>query len=190
MRNQAHKKKRRDARRLFLTGECATNAEIGRRLELKPHTVAKYRREEDWDGLRRKVDRRAAEKMAEQIATERVSLNLRHYRYYEIILQEITQTLKAQTGQFSTRDLTELIGIVEKAQKGQRLARGLSITGETEEQIRAQSEADVRSLVDAFVDSVKEHVDDEEVREKVCDAVMVRFPEASAPADEEDPEAA
>jgi len=189
MRNQLHKRKRKDARRLFLTGECATNADIARRLSLKPHTVAKYRREEDWDGLRRKVDRRAAEKMAEQIATERVSLNLRHYRYYEIILQEVTETLKTNPGKFSTRELTELIGIIEKAQKGQRLARGLSVNGETEEQIRAQAEADSRALVDAFVDSVKEHVADEEIRERICDAVMTRFPE-TAETDDEDPEAA
>ena len=93
-----HKRKRKEARRLFLTGEVTINAEIARRLGLKPHTVARYRKEEDWDGLRMKVDRRAAEKMVDQIANERVSLNVRHYKYYEVILNEVAATMKAQTG--------------------------------------------------------------------------------------------
>ena len=37
------------------------------------------------------------------------------------------------------RDLDQVAGILERAQKGQRLAQGMSITGETEEAIRAQS---------------------------------------------------
>src|SRR5215813_10599541 len=69
------KKKRKEARRLFLTGACDSNAEIGRRLGLKPHTVAKYRKDEDWDGLRLKMDRHAAEKMALHLASEPLSLN-------------------------------------------------------------------------------------------------------------------
>jgi len=172
----AHKKKRKEARKLYLTGECLTNAEIARKLGLKPHTVSKYRKEEDWDGLRVKIDRRAAEKMVEHLANERVSLNLRHYNYYEIILAEIRETLKASHGKFTSRDLAELVGIVEKAQRGQRLAKGLSATGETEEAIRAQAEADSRAMVDAFVDSVKEHIPDDLIREKIGLAVMAKFP--------------
>ena len=45
------RKKREEARRLYLSGECETNAEIARRLKLKPHTVGKWRRDEDWEGL-------------------------------------------------------------------------------------------------------------------------------------------
>jgi hypothetical protein len=176
----AHKKKRKEARKLFLAGECASNADIGRRLGLKPHTVSRYRKEEDWDGLRLKAERRAAEKMVEQLANERVSLNTKHYNFHEVILNEVTATLKAGHGKFTAADLADLVGIVERAQKGQRLARGLSVTGETEEQIRAQAEADHRGLVDAFTEAVKQHVPDEELRERIGAAVMARFPGAEA----------
>ena len=54
-------KSREEARRLYLTGEISTNAEIAARLKVKPHTVGTWRRQEDWDGLRLKIDRRAAE---------------------------------------------------------------------------------------------------------------------------------
>jgi len=171
-----HKKKRKEARKLFLSGECSSNAEIARRLKLKPHTVARYRKEEDWDGLRLKAERRAAEKMVEHLANERVSLNKRHYNFYEVILNEITATLKAGHGKFSASDLSELVGIVEKAQKGQRLARGLATTGETEEAIRAEAEAHHRSLVDAFTEAVKECIADETLRERIAQAVMAKFP--------------
>jgi len=163
----AHKKKRKEARRLFLTGECTSNAEIGRRVRLKPHTVARYRKDEDWDGLRLKMDRRAAEKMAEQLASEPLSLNLRHYNYYEVILSEITGTLKARHGKFTSRELTELIGVVKEAQRGQRIARGMATDGKAEEQIRAEAQAELRHLVDVFVDAVKENVADEQVRDRI-----------------------
>ena len=58
-------KKREEARRMFLTGEVETNAEIAARLGVKPHTIGAWRRQEDWDGLRLKVDRRAAELFVE-----------------------------------------------------------------------------------------------------------------------------
>ncbi len=172
----AQKKKRKEARRLFLTGGCDSNAEIGRRLGLKPHTVAKYRKDEDWDGLRLKMDRHAAEKMAEQLATEPMTLNMRHYQYYEVVLAEISRTLKAKHGKFTSRELTELIGVIKEAQRGQRLARGMALDGKSEDQIRAEAEADFRALVDAFLDAVKDHVGDEGVREKIAQAVMAKFP--------------
>jgi len=173
-----HKKKRKEARKLFLTGECATNVEIARKLGLKPHTVARYRAEEDWDGLRLKMDRRAAEKMAEQCSSERVSLNLQHYRLYEVGLGELVRTMKG-AGRFTVREIGELMAAIERAQRGQRLARGLSVNGENEEQIRAQAEADQRGLVDAFTEAVKQHVEDEALREKIGTAVMERFPGAT-----------
>ena len=55
------RKTREEARRLYLTGEMNMNAEIATRLSVKPHTVGLWRRQEDWDGLRLKIDRRAAE---------------------------------------------------------------------------------------------------------------------------------
>ena len=51
-------KTREEARRLYLTGELQTNAEIAARLSVKPHTVGRWRKEEDWDDLRRKVEHR------------------------------------------------------------------------------------------------------------------------------------
>ena len=56
------KSKREEARRLYLTGEASTVAEIARRLKAKPHTIGTWKAEEDWDGLRLKIDRQAAEK--------------------------------------------------------------------------------------------------------------------------------
>ena len=76
---QSLSRKREEARRLYLAGEADTNAEIAARLKVKPHTVGHWRKEEDWDGLRYKIDRRAAELFVEKIATDRVTLNVRHY---------------------------------------------------------------------------------------------------------------
>ncbi len=168
----AQKKKRREARRLFLTGACDSNAEVGRRLGLKPHTVGRYRKDEDWDGLRLKMDRHAAEKMALQLASEPLSLNMRHYQFYEVILNEITGTLKAKHGKFASRELAELIGVVKEAQRGQRIARGMATDGKAEDQIRAEGQAEMRHLVDVFVDAVKENVSDEQVRDRIRRAVV------------------
>jgi hypothetical protein len=75
------------------------------------------------------------------------------------------------------RDLERLAAILEKAQKGQRLAKGLSVTGETEEAIRAQGEAEMRGLVDAFIDAVKENISDEGTRERIRQAILRALPE-------------
>jgi len=55
----------------------------------------------------------------------------------------------------------------------------MSVTGETEEQIRAQAEADHRGLIDAFTDAVKEHITDEDLRERIAQAVMTKFPRSA-----------
>lgn len=174
----SQKRKRREARKLFLGGEIATNAEIARRVGLKPHTVGRYRKEEDWDGLRLKSDRRAAEEMAEKCSSERVSLNMQHYKLFEFGLGHLVKTMKGE-GKFTVREVGELMAAIERAQRGQRLARGMSVTGETEEQIRAQAEADHRGLIDAFTDAVKEHIHDEDLRERIAQAVMAKFPGSS-----------
>ncbi len=172
----AHKKKREAARKLFLTNACETNAEIARRLGLKPHTVAKYRREEDWDGLKLKMNRQAADRMAEQLTSERVSLNLRHYNYYEVALVELASTLKGK-GRFTVREVCDVMAAVEKAQKGQRLAKGVGVDLQAEEQIRAESQADVHRLIDVFVEAVKRYVSDEQVRDAIQAAVLQALPE-------------
>ena len=58
-------------------------------------------------------------------------------------------------------------------------------TFETEEAIRAQSQAEIRQLVDVFIDAVKENVQDEATRESIRKAVLEALPdEADAGASE------
>ncbi len=171
---RANLKIREEARRLFLSRELNTNAEIAGRLAVKPHTIGAWRKEESWDDLRINVDKRAAEKLIEQLSTEKVTLNVRHYKYWEYLLTQMVEGFKG--AKYDVRDWEKIAGILERAQKGQRLARGLSTTGETEEQIRAEAAAENRSLIDAFVDAVKNHVADPEAREKIRQAVLVKLP--------------
>ncbi len=168
-------KSREEARRLYLTGEISTNAEIAARLKVKPHTVGTWRRQEDWDGLRLKIDRRAAELFVEKIATDRVTLNVRHYRFWELVLAKLAEDLKGKSS-IDARELERIAGILDRVQKGQRLAKGLSVTGETEETIRAQSQAEIRRLIDAFVEAVKNNVQDEETRDRIRHTVLEALP--------------
>ena len=169
-------KVREEARRLYLTGEMSTNAEIAARLSVKPHTIGKWRREEDWDGLRSKIDIRAAEMFIEKIATDRVTLNVGHFRLWQALLGKLGEIVKSKP-MADVRDLERLAGILDRAQKGQRLAKGLSLSGESEEAIRAQSEAEMRKVVDAFIDAIKEHVDDEDARDRIRQAVLGSLPD-------------
>jgi hypothetical protein len=79
-------------------------------------------------------------------------------------------------GTLDIRDLERLAAIVERAQKGQRLARGLSLSGENEEQIRAAAQAEGRALVDVFIDAIKANVPDEVARERIRQAVLACLP--------------
>jgi len=171
-------KAREEARRLFLAGEVTTNAEIAARLRVKAHTVGAWRRQEDWDGLRLKIDRRAAELFVEKIATDRMTLNVRHYRFWELVLAKLAEDLKSKRS-IDVRELERISGVLDRTQKGQRLAKGLSITGETEEAIRAQSQAEIRRLIDAFVGAVKENVQDEEARDRIRRIVLEALPRAA-----------
>lgn len=173
---RANRKIREEARRLFLTGEETTNAGIAGRVGIKPHTVGTWRKQEDWDGLSLKIDRRAAEKLAEKIANERVTLNLRHYRIWELLLARMAETLK-DSSQRDVRTLERMAAILDRAQKGQRVAKGLSAGGETEEGIRAEAQSDIRGLIDAFIDAVKGNVKDEQTREKIISTVLERVPD-------------
>ena len=174
---QPRRKAREEARRLYLGGEMSTNAEIAVRLKVKPHTVARWRKDEDWDGLRLKIDRRAAELFVEKIATDRVSLNVRHYRLWDLLLAQLMEDLKTRKG-MDTREMERVAGILDRAQKGQRLAKGLSTSGETEEGIRAQSQADIRGLIDSFIDAVKENVPDESIRDRIRKSLLESVPES------------
>ncbi|MCK4415266.1 MAG: hypothetical protein KAY32_17165 [Candidatus Eisenbacteria sp.] len=173
---KSHGKVREEARRLYLTGEMSTNAEIAARVGVKPHTVGKWRRDELWDDLRVKIDLRAAEMFVEKIATDRVTLNVRHYRLWDLLLARLGDGLKNQKVT-DIRELERVASILERSQKGQRLAKGLSVSGESEEVIRAQSEAEIRRLIDTFVDSVREFVSDEETRDRIRKHILEALPD-------------
>ena len=153
-----------------------TNAEIAARVGVKAHTVGAWRRQEDWDGLRLKIDRRAAEMFVEKIATDRVTLNVQHYRYWDLVLAKLAEYLKGKQT-LDARELDRIAGILDRAQKGQRLAKGLSISGDTEETIRAQAQVEIRCLIDVFIDSVKEHVTNEESRDRIRRSILEAIPE-------------
>ena len=175
------KKTREEARRLFLTGEVTSNAEVARRVSAKPHTVAVWKQEEGWDGLRLKIERRAAEQMVEKIASDRVSLNSRHFKAWDLVVsQMLTALQKEGLGSERIRSLDKVAAILDRAQKGQRLARGLSLDGKTEEQIRAESEADGRALIDLFIEVVRVEVTDEQVRDRIARALLDRLPRHEA----------
>ncbi len=168
-------KAREEARKLFLGGEMNTNSEIAARLGVKPHTIGLWRRQEDWDGLRLRIDRRAAEKFVEKIATDRVTLNVRHFRFWEAVLAKLSEDLKGKKN-LDTREMERIASIVEKVQRGQRVAKGMAANGETEESLRAQAQAEIRRLIDTFINSVKENVNDEETRERIRKAVLEAVP--------------
>ncbi len=173
--SKAVAKKREEARALFLTEQSVSNAEIARHLGLKPHTIGRWRKEEDWDALALKINRREAEKLVEKIATDRVSLNVKHYKLWELMLGEMGATLQGK-GKFQMKELIELAGLIEKAQKGQRLAKGLSLDGQTEEEARAEAQAENRHLIDVFIEAVKRHVTDPDARDRLRETILELLP--------------
>jgi hypothetical protein len=171
------KKTREKAREFYLTGEVTSISEIARRLSIKAHTVGKWKREEDWDAMRLKIDKRAAEQLVERIATERVNLNSQHFKLWGVVVTKLFEGLqKAGLRSDDVRALEKVSTILERAQKGQRLARGLSLDGEAEEQIRAEAEAENRAMVDLVLDSIKAEVKDEDIRDRIARAVLARVP--------------
>lgn len=171
------RKSREQARRLYLTGEAETVAEIARRLNVKAHTVGRWRAEEDWDSLRLKIDRQAAEKMAEKVASDRVALNAQHFKSWNVVATKLFESLQRGGPDSETiRNLDKVSGILDRVQKGQRLARGLSLDGKTEEQLRAEFEAQQRDLVDFFIEVVKSEVTDEQTRDRLARAILERLP--------------
>src|SRR5262249_6346899 len=142
-------------------GEAPTVAEIARHLRIKPHTVGIWKSEEDWDALRLKIEKRAAEELVDKLANERVTLNASHFKLWGVVVSQLFETLQRDK-HLDVATLKEVSGILERAQRGQRLARGLSLDGQTEEQVRAQAEADGKALIDLFIDIVRSEVGNEE----------------------------
>ena len=130
-----------------------------------------------------KIDRRAAEQLAERIASERVSLNAQHYKLWNVVVSKLFDSLQSGVKSEHIRDLERIASILDRAQKGQRLARGLSLDGQTEEQIRAEAEATSRALVDSFIDVVKGEVSDEATRDRIAQALLARCPTEDLEAD-------
>ena len=110
------KTRREEARQLYLTGEATTVAEIARRLKTKPHTIGEWKKEEDWDGLRLKIDRQAAEKLVEQLATERVTLNAQHFKFWGVVVGRLFESVqKHGLNVEEIRALERMAAILEKA---------------------------------------------------------------------------
>lgn len=174
--SKATAKTREEARRLFLTGEMNTNVEIAARLQLKPHTVGQWRRREDWEGLRLKIDRRAAEILVEKIATDRVNLNLKHFKYWDVLLGRIAEAFRNPNPE-EVKLLERLSAILDRAQRGQRLARGLSLDGQTEEETRVEAQAEIRRVIDNVIDTIKRNVSDEETRDRIRRDILQAIPE-------------
>ena len=179
-------KLREEARQLYLTGEISSISEIARRVRVKPHTVGVWKKEEDWDGLRIKIDKRAAEQLVERLATERVNLNAQHFKLWNAVVARSIALIQAgKVNSDEVRDLERLSAILDRAQKGQRLARGLSLDGQTEEQIRAEAAAETRHLVDVFLDVIKREIADSALRDRIAKAVIDHIPAPDHDSDEE-----
>jgi hypothetical protein len=171
------RKIREEARQLFLTGEVTSISEIARRVRVKAHTIGVWKREEDWDALRIRIDKRAAEQLVERLATERVNLNAQHYKLWNAVVARVYGSMgKDKLATNDIRDLERVAAILERAQKGQRLARGLSLDGQTEEQIRAEAAAETRHLVDLFLQVIKVEIADPATRDRIAKAVIDRLP--------------
>src|SRR5262245_19649269 len=178
---------REQARHYYLTGEVTSLAEIARRLRVKPHTVASWKRGEHWDGLRLKIDKRAAEQLVEKLASERVALNAQHFKLWNAVVSKLVGSLtKEGLHANDVRTLEKAAAILQRAQKGQRLARGMALERQTEEQIRAEAEAESRSLVDLFIDIVRKEVQDEALRDRIARAILERLPSGLASGEDED----
>lgn len=162
---------------MFLTGEVTSISELARRVKVKAHTIGTWKKEEEWDSLRIRIDKRAAEQLVERLATEKTNLNATHYKLWQGVVARVYGSLgKDRLGANEIRDLERVAGILEKAQKGQRLARGLSLDGQTEEQIRAEAAAETRHVVDTFLQVVKREVLDEAARDRIAQSVLELIP--------------
>ena len=174
--NKSTGKLREEARKLYLTGDIDTNAEIAARLKLKPHTVGAWRKHEDWDGLKLKIQQREADKFIEKIATDRTTMNLGHYRYWALLVSRLGEVLKSKQA-LTIKDLESIATVLDRAQKGQRLAKGLASPAETEEALRAKSQAELGRAMDIVRDAIKEHVTDEDTRDRIARAILGAIPQ-------------
>jgi hypothetical protein len=167
---------KREARRLYLSGEMQSNAEIAAFLKVKPHTIGTWRKLEQWDDLRRKAEKNAADQMAKEIATDNVNTNLTHFRVWGVVLTQLVETL-TKPDALRVRLLHQQSVIAERMQRGQRLSRGFSLDGQTEEKIRAEAVSEMKRMVDRFIEVIKECVTDEETQERIASRILSALPQ-------------
>ena len=112
-----------------------------------------------------------------------MTLNAQHFKFWGVVVGRLFESIQKQgLNMDEIRSLERVAAILDRAQRGQRLARGLSLDGQTEEQVRAQAEADGRALIDTFIEVVTEEVADEQTRDRIARALLEHCP---AEADDE-----
>lgn len=165
---------------LFVTGQVASNAELGRHFSVKPHTIGKWRKDGGWDSFRLKAEEHAAEKLVEEISSERVVVNAKHSKFWDLLTSHLLANLKNMTnGEFDLTQIQKFAAVLERLQKGERLAKDMA-TGLREDEIKAAHAGQMRTLVDTFIQAVKENVNDEQTRDRIATAVWSCLPEEAA----------
>ena len=74
------------AARLFLSGQMDTTRQITAAVKIDPHTVARWRREGDWDALKRGIPIRAAAILRQRLAGTQKQRDARHRQTWGLIL--------------------------------------------------------------------------------------------------------
>jgi hypothetical protein len=108
--------KHEKATRLFLSGELSSTKQIASTVKVSPHTVERWRREGDWDRLRREIPGRVSEKLRrhlagrydEQLALQSEALGL--------VLVEVGAHLSRES--LTTDDLRRLENVVARVLRG------------------------------------------------------------------------
>ena len=165
---------------LFVTGQVTSNAELARRFNVKPHTIGQWRKQGGWDDLRLQGERKYAEKLVEEISSERVAVNAKHSKFWGLLTSHLLAILKTKTKEeFDLTQIQKFAAVLERLQKGERLAKDMAM-GLREDEIKAAHAGQMRTLVDTFIQAVKENVNDEDTRDRIVTAVWSCLPEEPA----------
>ena len=74
------------AARLFLSGEMDTTKQIAAAVKIDPHTVERWRREGDWDALKRGIPIRAAAMLRQRLAGTQPQRDAQHRQMWGLML--------------------------------------------------------------------------------------------------------
>lgn len=126
---------KREAKKIYLAEGCSER-EIAERIGVQRQTIARWRREGDWEAARTEAERRANEKTVEKVADSEAELNERHDKLFgaletlgnAYIMSH--QRVDPETGRKEIippdpKELRALTSAMRDCQAGQRLARGL-----------------------------------------------------------------